>query len=128
MAKHHPLRAFSQLEGAVTEIQEELIFHTDVLLAAGVGPWEMHRHADGLYLSDEWQDIFRIERPTDRFREYLGLFESNSQKSFLEQIEAVFTNGIDSVLEFRHKLDGRTVLTRGRVVAPGRMVGADLLL
>ena len=128
MAEHQPLRALGLLEGAVEEVREELIFNTDILLAAGVGPWEIHHDAEGLYLSDQWQAVFGIDISTDLLRDYLDLFEPDGRAAFLEQIEQTFRHGVHATLEFRHKLAGKAVLSRGRVVKPGRMVGADLLL
>ena len=128
MAGHQPLRALGLLEGAVEEVRDELIFNTDILLATGVGPWEIHRDSEGLYLSDQWQAVFGIDISTDLLRDYLDLFEPDSRDAFLEQIETAFRHGVHATMEFRHKLAGKMVLSRGRVVQQGRMVGADLLL
>ncbi len=108
------------------ELRDEVEFLGDVLSAVRAGPWELYPRLEAIYLSPTWAAMFGIEKPPNRFADYLALIDPSDRDRVASETERIFLLGEGDRWESRHRLAGRVVVSRAVLVRPNRVVGADI--
>ncbi len=110
----------------IDQLNEEVAFLNSALFVARMGPWEFYPGLGAIYLSAQWAAIFGIEKPPERFTEYLALIDPSDRKRVAGEIKRIFLLGEGNQWESRHRLAGRVIHSRALAAEPGRVVGVDM--
>jgi len=108
------------------EFRDELAFLRDVLSAVRAGPWELYPSLGAIYLSPAWAAMFGIEKPPDRFSDYVTLIDPSDRERVASETERIFLLGEGDRWESRHRLAGRVIVSRAVLTRPNRVIGADI--
>ena len=111
---------------ALDELRDEVGFLSLALSAALVGPWELYPGLGAIYLSPQWAETFGVDPLPERLTEYLALIDPADRERVAGELKRVFLLGEVDRWESRHRLAGRTVVSRAIRVRPGRAIGADM--